>query len=479
MADAVMDLWKDIFPFELYWPAQILISPKYVRMLSYFYITTTLMGFAFSIFLEIYLLVSRGTSTAHIPRVILLQIQNVVYVLIPYLSYYYCKDLIVNKSIRRLFQETVEYDKYCRLKYRAVCRLNLSLLVFSVLIYLVSVPLSPPLICFALLISFSYFSPFCWAFSFNICIMDAFRMRALQFSSEVGFFGQDSDSEVELMGAETLPLLVSTPATTTAGGNHLDRRGTDLREKLISSDREIFLEEGLLHSAPVMQSEIISPLQLGLDSSSSVTENVEKKESEKERSLLPNQRDQRLPRDTMSAGTGAGSVKMPLPASRIRQRYLSYAKDCLEFSQRCGKFLLILFTSALIFAIATVWGIYLDHDNTISTFPFVMISLGLVAQLGLSIAGANEAGSLLCRNISNHLLRLNLSTESISPDQSHCEGQSPNDLEHKEAMLLLQCMQYSKIQIPFFGEFSLRSKTILTILGSIIGAIIPAIFLRG
>jgi hypothetical protein len=436
----LMNLWRDIFPFELFAPSQLLLYPKYVRILFFFYIATTLIAFADFSF-QIYLLVNDDQmKITHLPRVLMLQIQNFVFVSIPYLSYSYCHDLILNKTLRQLFHETTEYDRAaCRFKYLLISRLNVSLLGFAIIAYWIAPnqTTSVNLVGVSIIFSVAYFFPFCWAFTFNICIMEAFRMRAKQFSCELEgplVLLSTQDPELEMLEIETLPLVEG-------------RRGGGMELDIETTTSRIDLEDTLLSHPPNEESPSIIPLH----------------------------------HDTIPAP--------PLSISHIRYRYLQHTRACLNFSRRYGKFLFFLFFTALVFALTAVWGIYLDHTDTFSTFPFVLISLGLVSQLGLSIAAANEAGSLLCRNISNYLLlhHLKSNTNIITSSSTSIFKDTPievgamevtsADLQHKEAMLLLECMQFSKIQISFIGEFALRSKTILAILGSMIGAIIPGIIL--
>jgi hypothetical protein len=437
----VMNLWREIFPWEMHWPSTILLYPKYVQTLFYFYLISTLLAFVLYAY-QIYELIAQSASIAVIPYAFLIQLQNLAYVLIPYLSYYYCKDFILSKSLRRLFEEIREHDKYHRVKYRAVSNLNIFLLLFAIIIYCATLPLDPVFLVLSIIFSMSYFFPLCWAYTFNICIMDAFCMRARYFSSQLKLLTNDTNTAFELIDPETISCL---------------RVRGDLENQL--PIRRSQIQEKLILTTETMEEELLS--------------DVLSDGGKKPVTVLKCGHDERATRSKPNSALEARLTSINLQLSHseidssdtlislIRKRYLRDTRDCLNFSQQCGKYLLFLFGSSIIFAIATVWGIYVNKNSTISTFPFLVISLGLLAQLGLSIAGANGAGHLVCRDISQYLLT------------------NPDPTQEKECLLLLECMQFSKIEIPFVGGFALRSKTIFTILGSIVGAVIPGLLLKG
>jgi hypothetical protein len=73
---SVMKIWKDLLPVEMYWGSIVLLYPKFVQVMSVYYFLSTgiaLIYFAF----QINALIVDETPMSHIPRAVLLQIQNV------------------------------------------------------------------------------------------------------------------------------------------------------------------------------------------------------------------------------------------------------------------------------------------------------------------------------------------------------------------------------------------------------------------
>jgi hypothetical protein len=467
---SVMKIWKDLLPVEMYWGSIVLLYPKFVQVMSVYYFLSTgiaLIYFAF----QINALIVDETPMSHIPRAVLLQIQNVAYVMMPYTSYCYCKDFVKLNVLRNLFQEIRVYDFHAPTKFQIISNLNVSLFIFAIVLYCVSLPLSPIILFFSVIFSVTYFAPYCWAYTFNIYIMEAFRIRAMEFSSQLKILIKDPFPEINNFDCES-PLCP--PSGTQSRDSPISNK-TEINENLLEKCDRLGKDFEVNSEVKDDRMKSVSCFQIGKESSSA--EERDQNRANPPSSSIPS------PSEYFSQFNGCETSIV----SNIRLRYVSYTRDCLYFSQRCGKHLLFLFGTALIFSIATVWGIYLDQENTLSTFPFVLISLNLVAQLGLSIASANETGHLICRDISTYLL-LDPHGHHPSPkppveslSQLQCTvsfSQSLPILPSEETLLLLQCMQYSKLEIPFVGGFALRSKTILTILGSIVGAIIPGVILK-
>ena len=84
-------------------------------------------------------------------------------------------------------------------------------------------------------------------------------------------------------------------------------------------------------------------------------------------------------------------------------------------------------------------------------------------ELGCVLAMTNEAGNLVTRELSTLLM------------YRDCEN---GDKTVSEAILLLQCAALSKLEIPFFGNFVLRPQTLIAVIGSALGAIIPGFVLQ-
>lgn len=181
--------WKNIFSIEMFYISKIISNQKIINYLSIFYILTTLFGFYF-----IVVTLERrrrdeneenDRNQLYISFFIIKPIQILIYMSMPYFSYFYCRDFMNNKSIIRLFKEGIKYDKYSPIKYIFISHLNFLLVSFSITIYCVNNTFSSGEITMSTTLSSTYFAPFCWAYVYNICIMETFRLRLQKFSIQI------------------------------------------------------------------------------------------------------------------------------------------------------------------------------------------------------------------------------------------------------------------------------------------------------
>lgn len=177
----------------------------------------------------------------------------------------------------------------------------------------------------------------------------------------------------------------------------------------------------------------------------------------------------------------SGSIEMPLSLAvtpidikvdypimsidALSSKYYEELAISLAFSKCCGKWLLFFTIFSLFFAIGVVWSLYVRLYHAGGVIAFLVISLIQIFELGICVASSNESGNLICREICTFLL-----SESA---QSRRESNS-----YGESNFLLGCIDHAKLEITYFGNFALRSRTLLAILGSIIGATIPGIVLH-
>ena len=149
----------------------------------------------------------------------------------------------------------------------------------------------------------------------------------------------------------------------------------------------------------------------------------------------------------------------------ISKKYYEELTICLAFSKCCGKGLFFFSMFSIIMHVGVIWSLYRNIYRIEGVISFLIISLIQVLEIGFLLSSCNESGHLVCREICSLLL-----SESSS---SHTESNS-----YREASYLLGCMDYAKLEITYFGNFSLRARTLLAILGSIFAAIIPGLVLR-
>jgi hypothetical protein len=158
------------------------------------------------------------------------------------------------------------------------------------------------------------------------------------------------------------------------------------------------------------------------------------------------------------------SSSMLMTTEAISTRYYEELAICLAFSKCCGKWLLFFTLFSLVFAIGVVWALYLSLYHAAGVIAFLAISMIQIFELGFCLSSCNEAGHLVCREVCSYLL-----AESV-----HSRQESNS---YQEATFLLGCIDHAKLEITYFGNFCLRSRTLLAILGSIVGAVVPGLIL--
>lgn len=149
--------------------------------------------------------------------------------------------------------------------------------------------------------------------------------------------------------------------------------------------------------------------------------------------------------------------------SDLKRQYISLHAACRSTSRLRGKHIFALFVIALLFVLYSIWNLY-QHDLAVAAMlAYVVGGLVTLIELGCVLASTNEAGNIVNRELSTLLM------------YQDCEA---GDKNISEAIHLLQCATNSKLEIPFFGNFVLRPQTLLAVVGSALGAIIPGFVLH-
>ena len=134
-------------------------------------------------------------------------------------------------------------------------------------------------------------------------------------------------------------------------------------------------------------------------------------------------------------------------------------------SDKWGIMLMFVFLLPFTVIVSAIWSIYEDFFTVASTMGHIIMASFFLLQIGIMLSITNEAGNLVCRDLSSLLLRALLNSSQI-----HLSSASVNEISG-----FVSCMMYVKIEIPFFGNFTLRTRTLIAIVGSLVGAAIPAI----
>jgi hypothetical protein len=147
-------------------------------------------------------------------------------------------------------------------------------------------------------------------------------------------------------------------------------------------------------------------------------------------------------------------------------RYYTLHARCMYTSRRRGWRMLALFLYSGLTAIGGAYGAFTRQYNFLSIFVLTLIPMLVELQIGCSLATVNEMATQVCRELcTTQLCSLRHKTITSAADD--------------EALnTFLNCIVFAKLEIYFFGNFALRSSTLLAIMGSIAAAIIPSIIYR-
>jgi hypothetical protein len=142
-------------------------------------------------------------------------------------------------------------------------------------------------------------------------------------------------------------------------------------------------------------------------------------------------------------------------------------------SNKMGGYYFSSFLLPVMIILSSIWSIYENFFTLKATIAYVAMAIFYLLQLGIMLANVNETGNLVCRDISSILMRVLVDNCIL------CEGEEEKDAYPpsftNKVNGFVSCLTHIKIEIPFFGNFTLRSRTLLAIVASLLGAIISGI----
>lgn len=144
-------------------------------------------------------------------------------------------------------------------------------------------------------------------------------------------------------------------------------------------------------------------------------------------------------------------------------RYRQVHVFCLRTSEEQGAYFMLMYMLAVVFAVTTVWSIYIGDRSLLAAVGYFCITIFVLFQLGWSQTASNEAGHVACRELASYVLCRDELFYSANDESAN-----------KMGTLLLGCINYAKIEVFFFGNFALRTRHLVAILGSLVASIIPA-----
>jgi hypothetical protein len=188
-------------------------------------------------------------------------------------------------------------------------------------------------------------------------------------------------------------------------------------------------------------------------------------------------------------------IHVPLPSSDLKEtlaslleRYNQLQIYSHSISHKYGHVFFLCLLNSIAVIISSIWSLYRKEYSVGSSLGYVFVGLIFFHQIAYLIVEINEKSFLISRELSNCILTIRSflpstqSTTSLEPGNDFSSTRSApifvirltgEDLNQYN--LFLNCMEYTKIQIFFMGNFVLRFRTLLGFISSVLAALIPGI----
>lgn len=440
------DKWQDIFPHSVQTLKNIFLSTKRFRLVKYVYYFLGCFQLLFGVALVFTDKGALDNQSASIAFMVFFFIQFIVYLYLPFYYLPFIRDMFISKDIKFLFQEVVGLSSFkdLQFKYRSFFYVNTGLAAASSTMYIVFRDADWPNTLFSVMWFFFYILPITVIFGFIVCLLESHRVQAMHLKKKLFNLRMQYEAARESSCESHSGVLVNSSSLPEEQQTHMaDTDMTVFRDSSSSGVGGVTI--GALNS--------LSKRHVSRSSDVQVAEMDE---------LLP----------------------LLLSIEDVTRQYLHLHDAFRCTSDKRGFFIFSSFLIPLMVLLSSIWSIYEEFFSFNSTVGFIIMSLLYLLEIGLMVATVNENGYLVCRDISSFLLRILIyNSSAISCHQvgldSTCSSNSQRTVVTATVVNqingFVSCLEYVKIEIPFFGNFSLRSRTLLAIVATLLGAIIPGI----
>ena len=169
-----------------------------------------------------------------------------------------------------------------------------------------------------------------------------------------------------------------------------------------------------------------------------------------------------------SSSSCSDSIAIGTTLQDLNNHYYYLLSHFLSASEKRGKLYFSLLLIPLFILLTSIISYYEGVYDQAPFIGFTVMSLLFLFEIGFVTATVNETGNVVSRELSSFLL--------CTLAESHKSSSYQLDNQDiREMHATVACLTHAKIEIIFFGNFSLRSSTLLAILGSLVVAIIPAV----
>jgi hypothetical protein len=198
--------------------------------------------------------------------------------------------------------------------------------------------------------------------------------------------------------------------------------------------------------------------------------------------------------DQRSTHPHSPSVKAILAS--LLERYNQLQIYSHSISQKYGHIFFLCLLNSVALIITSIWSLYRKEYSVGSSLGYVIVGLIFFHEIAYLIVEINEKSYLISRELSNCILTIQ-SFASQTGNQSDNSSETNHPISLRFATrgssisellgihltgedlnrynLFVNCMEYTKIHIFFFGNFVLRFRTLLGFIGSVLAAVIPGV----
>lgn len=177
------DDWLSAFPEEFTLLRNLLQSKKWLNITIWFYAGTSIVLIFFYIF-RLYDEISSGEAERNILQFLLDRIQDVAYLMMPYLTYYYFVAFYTDPDIPVLFSRAVAMKPSLRVMIVLLFRFNITFITVAFITFAIYEGNVFEKV-YSSFYSVFYIYPFCFAYSLSVCLMMAHKAHADELCSVV------------------------------------------------------------------------------------------------------------------------------------------------------------------------------------------------------------------------------------------------------------------------------------------------------
>jgi hypothetical protein len=179
----------------------------------------------------------------------------------------------------------------------------------------------------------------------------------------------------------------------------------------------------------------------------------------------------------------------------LLERYNQLQIYSHSISQKYGHIFFLCLLNSVALIITSIWSLYRKEYSLGSSLGYVFVGLIFFHEIAYLIVEINEKSYLISRELSNCILTVQSFVPSPQTQSKSIETNIPilYNLTTRESLiselfgtpltgedmnrynLFLNCMEYTKIHIFFFGNFVLRFRTLLGFVSSVLAALIPGV----